>query len=34
MIACQLIREVKVARGYEIEIVFDLNYEQFLNTSK
>lgn len=31
MIACQLIREVKVARGYEIEIVFDLNYEQFLS---
>lgn len=31
MIACQLIREVKVSRGYEIEIVFDLNYEQFLS---
>lgn len=31
MIACQLIKEVKVARGYEIEIVFDLNYEQFLS---
>ena len=30
MIACQLIREVKVSRGYELEIVFDLNYEQFL----
>ncbi len=30
MIACQLIKEVKVARGYELEIVFDLNYEQFL----
>lgn len=31
MIACQLIREVNVSRGYEIEIVFDLNYEQFLS---
>ena len=31
MIACQLIREVKVSRGYELEIVFDLNYEQFLS---
>ena len=30
MIACQLIKEVKVSRGYELEIVFDLNYEQFL----
>ena len=31
MIACQLIREVKVARGCEIDIVFDINYEQFLS---
>ena len=31
MIACQLIKEVKVLRGYELEIVFDLNYEQFLS---
>lgn len=31
MIACQLIKEVKVARGYELEIIFDLNYEQFLS---
>ena len=31
MIACQLIREVKVLRGYELEIIFDLNYEQFLS---
>ncbi len=31
MIACQLIKEVKVARGYELEIVFDLNYEKFLS---
>ena len=31
MIACQLIREVKVSRGYELEIIFDLNYEQFLS---
>lgn len=31
MIVCQLIKEVRVARGYELEIVFDLNYEQFLS---
>ena len=31
MIACQLIKEAKVARGYELEIIFDLNYEQFLS---
>ena len=31
MIACQLIREVNVARGYEIEIVFDINYKQFVS---
>lgn len=31
MIACQLIKEVKVSRGYELEIIFDLNYEQFLS---
>ncbi len=31
MIAYQLIKEVKVARGYELEIVFDLNYEQFIS---
>lgn len=30
MIACQLIREVKVSRGYELEIVFDINYKQFI----
>lgn len=31
MIDCQLIREVKVSRGYELEIIFELNYEQFLS---
>ena len=30
MIACQLIREVNISRGYEIEIVFDINYKQFI----
>ena len=30
MIICQLIREIKVARGYELDIVLDVNYEQFL----
>lgn len=33
MIACQLIKEIKVARGYEMEIIFDINYEQFLAIS-
>lgn len=33
-IACQLIREVKVTREYEIEIVFDLNYEQLVNIDR
>lgn len=32
MIACQLIREINISRGYEIEIVFDINYEQFILT--
>ena len=31
MIACQLVKEVNISRGYEIEIVFDINYEQFLS---
>ena len=30
MIACRLIREIKVYRGYRLEIVFDMNYEQFV----
>lgn len=30
MIVYQFIKQVKVSRGYEIDIVFDLNYEQFL----
>lgn len=30
MIACQLIKEIKVSKGYKIEIVFDINYEQFI----
>ena len=33
MIACQLIKEIKVARGYGMEIIFDINYEQFLAIS-
>jgi len=31
MIVCNLIREVKVSRGYELDIVMDMNYEQFLS---
>ena len=29
MIACQLIRRVKVSRGYKVNIEFDMNYQQF-----
>jgi len=31
MIACNLIREVKVSRDYELDVVMDMNYEQFLS---
>lgn len=31
MIACNLIKEVRIGKGYEIEIIFDMNYKQFLN---
>ena len=30
MIACQLIKEIKVNRNYELDITFDLNYKQFI----
>ena len=33
MIVCQLVREINVSRGYELDIVLDLNYEQFLATA-
>lgn len=33
MIACQLIKEVKVARGYEIEIIFDLTSTLIMSNS-
>ena len=29
MIACQLIRQVKVSKGYNVNIEFDMNYQQF-----
>jgi len=29
MIVCQLVREVKVSRGYELDIVMDMTYRQF-----
>ena len=29
MIACQLIRQVKVRKGYNVNIEFDMNYQQF-----
>lgn len=29
MIACQLIRKVKVSKGYNVNIEFDMNYQQF-----
>jgi len=31
MIVCSLVREVKVSRGYELDVVMDMNYEQFLS---
>ena len=31
MIACQLLREVRVSRGYELDIVFNINYQQFIS---
>ena len=30
MIICQLVREIRVSRGYGLDIVLDMNYEQFL----
>ena len=30
MIVCQPVKEIRISRGYEIEIVFDINYEQFV----
>jgi hypothetical protein len=34
MIVCNLIREVKVSRGYELDVVMDMNYKQFLSLDK
>ena len=31
MIVCNLISEVKVSRGYELYVVMDMNYKQFLS---
>ncbi len=31
MIICQLVREINVSKGYELDIVLDMNYEQFLS---
>ena len=30
MIICQLVREIRISRGYEMDITLDMNYEQFL----
>ena len=30
MIICQLVREINVSRGYGLDVVLYLNYEQFL----
>jgi DNA invertase Pin-like site-specific DNA recombinase len=30
MIICQLIKEINVSKGYELDIVLDMSYEQFL----
>lgn len=29
MIACNLIKEVQIGKGYDIDIVLDMNYNQF-----
>ena len=34
MIVCQLVKEIRVSRGYKIDIVFDINYEQFIADTK
>jgi hypothetical protein len=31
MIVCQLIKAIKIGKGYEIEVELNINYEQFLN---
>ncbi len=34
MIVCRLISEIKVKKGYELEVVFDMNYERFVGDKK
>lgn len=34
MIACNLLKEVRIAKDYNIEIVFDMNYKQFLDCAE
>ena len=34
MIVCQLVKEIRVSKGYKIDIVFDINYEQFIADTK
>ena len=34
MIVCQLVKEIRVSRVYKIDIVFDINYEQFIADTK
>ena len=31
MMICQLIREIKVSRGFKLDVVLDVKYEQFLS---
>ena len=31
MIVCKLVKEINAPRGYKMDIVLDLNYEQFLS---
>jgi hypothetical protein len=33
IILCQLIKEINVSRGYELDIVLDMSYAQFLCVS-
>ena len=34
MIVCQLVKEIRVSKEYFIDIVFDINYEQFVADSQ
>lgn len=33
MVICQLIKSIKVYKGYRLEIEFNISYNQFLNVN-